>query len=380
MSLLDLFKPKWKHSNPDVRKEALQNIFDQEILSEIALKDRNISVRETALERINNNQMLINIIKKTNQDRFGFFIRKVIEKLTDNSLLYDYINDKNTYTYLKRIAIQRLTSKDLLSELLEKDDNVIKTEAYDVLDNLIYPEKKEDENRKIKAELLTIKKESNPQYLLDHAKKSYFSIVRETAIEKISDQGILLGIAKDVNLNIDIRKSAIKKIDDLVFVSEIIEKFGGNDRKILCESFLINKDPAMIKKFLSVTNKEFTNLIANIIGIIGDFENPTEGHAGILMSYLNYKNSENITMQKEIQSKAKDGLLHIAMCYPEILISNWKEIHLVLTENHQDSYDRSKHEDASYSDCGHTDKGKVTHKDIGFGVDRAYFPKKLPRL
>ena len=39
MALSDLFKPKWKHSDPNVRKAAILNITDQKVLAEVAKND-----------------------------------------------------------------------------------------------------------------------------------------------------------------------------------------------------------------------------------------------------------------------------------------------------------------------------------------------------
>lgn len=36
MSILDLFKPKWKHSDPDKRSEAIEIISDQALLADVA--------------------------------------------------------------------------------------------------------------------------------------------------------------------------------------------------------------------------------------------------------------------------------------------------------------------------------------------------------
>ena len=52
MKFQDLFVPKWQHSNPEVRKKALQNIKDVSLLAQIAEKDADMGVREAASERL----------------------------------------------------------------------------------------------------------------------------------------------------------------------------------------------------------------------------------------------------------------------------------------------------------------------------------------
>lgn len=39
MAFTDLFKAKYKHSNPEVRKKAVKELTDSKILSEIVLTD-----------------------------------------------------------------------------------------------------------------------------------------------------------------------------------------------------------------------------------------------------------------------------------------------------------------------------------------------------
>ena len=39
MGFFDLFKPKWKHSNPEIRKAAIDKITDQSILADILKND-----------------------------------------------------------------------------------------------------------------------------------------------------------------------------------------------------------------------------------------------------------------------------------------------------------------------------------------------------
>ena len=39
MSIMNIFKPKYKHSNPDVRCEAIKELDDQELLESIVHED-----------------------------------------------------------------------------------------------------------------------------------------------------------------------------------------------------------------------------------------------------------------------------------------------------------------------------------------------------
>ena len=54
MGFTDLFKPKWKHSNPEVRLEAVRALDDDEaaLLATIARQDTDARVRRIAVKRI----------------------------------------------------------------------------------------------------------------------------------------------------------------------------------------------------------------------------------------------------------------------------------------------------------------------------------------
>src|SRR5260370_39622045 len=54
MGFTDLFRPKWKHSDPDVRAEAVRSLGDDQaaLLATIAKSDGDARVRRIALKRI----------------------------------------------------------------------------------------------------------------------------------------------------------------------------------------------------------------------------------------------------------------------------------------------------------------------------------------
>ena len=52
MKFQDLFVPRWQHSNPEVRKKAVENIKDIKLLNQISEMDENEMVRDAALEQL----------------------------------------------------------------------------------------------------------------------------------------------------------------------------------------------------------------------------------------------------------------------------------------------------------------------------------------
>jgi hypothetical protein len=49
MKLRDLFVPRWKHSDPMVRKKAVEKMVDIELIRQIAQRDEHPMVRDTAI-------------------------------------------------------------------------------------------------------------------------------------------------------------------------------------------------------------------------------------------------------------------------------------------------------------------------------------------
>ncbi len=56
-------KPKWKHSDVNVRIDAAKNITDQDLLYRIATTDKNIRVKMTAIDGIDDEDFLFKIAK-----------------------------------------------------------------------------------------------------------------------------------------------------------------------------------------------------------------------------------------------------------------------------------------------------------------------------
>lgn len=65
--LKKLFRPKWQHENPQVRKTAIEKLHSKEIstLTQLALHDTDNSVRQLAIEKIDDLQTLEHIISST---------------------------------------------------------------------------------------------------------------------------------------------------------------------------------------------------------------------------------------------------------------------------------------------------------------------------
>jgi len=68
MNLAELFKPKWKRSDPKCRKEAVGTIQDKAILTGMALTDSNRDVRKAAVGGIQDEDTLCRIVTNDSSD------------------------------------------------------------------------------------------------------------------------------------------------------------------------------------------------------------------------------------------------------------------------------------------------------------------------
>ena len=93
MGFLDLFRPKWKHSEFSVRREAVEKLTDQNLLAEIAKSDKDSVVRIIAVEKLTDQNLLAEIAKN---DKDFDVRRGAVEKLTDQNLLAEVTRIENT--------------------------------------------------------------------------------------------------------------------------------------------------------------------------------------------------------------------------------------------------------------------------------------------
>jgi hypothetical protein len=108
MGLFDLFRPKWKHSNPDVRIAAASEVSDENILIEMASQDREWFVRHNAFDVLrarNCGQHVYAHLARNSRDEE--VRRKAIKKLTDRAVLEE-VATADKYRYIRDAAEHRL--------------------------------------------------------------------------------------------------------------------------------------------------------------------------------------------------------------------------------------------------------------------------------
>ncbi len=140
MSLLDRFRPKWQHSDTDVRAAAVRQLGkeDSELLGAVAQGDPDPRVRRIAVKKLDNPKLLLEISREDDDDSLRGFAKEranailvdiaVSDEDTDQSeravaLLED---PKQLATVIKtanldairRVALERLTDAKSLAEIV----------------------------------------------------------------------------------------------------------------------------------------------------------------------------------------------------------------------------------------------------------------------
>jgi len=108
MGLFDLFRPKWKHSDPDVRVAAANESTGESTLIEMAAKDREWFVRHHAFDVLRSRncgqQVYAHLARFAGDEEIR---RKAIKKLTDQAVLQE-IATSDKYRYIRDAAEHRL--------------------------------------------------------------------------------------------------------------------------------------------------------------------------------------------------------------------------------------------------------------------------------
>ncbi len=279
MAFLDLFRPKWKHSNPEIRISSVKKIKKSRRLKEIIENDSDERVKQVAWFQIAKNdkwgsegiyavksledqKLLADIAKNEGKE---YLRTAAVKKLEDWEVL-DYIakNDEDNDVRLAAIekvvikitkadnfiaAVEKLEDQKLLADIAKNCKRVhVRRPAVEKLDpqkwqDLLAEIAKNDEDPLVC--IAAVKKLNDQKVLAYVAKNDKKYFVRTAAVEKLNDQKLLTDIAKN-DENEYVRQAAVKKLNDQKLLSDIarndenedvrqaaVEKV--KDRKLLAE-------------------------------------------------------------------------------------------------------------------------------------------------
>ncbi len=108
MGLLNLFRPKWRHSNPDVRKQAISEIRDPHLLVDIIVSDGEWFVRHEAFSALRelgpDDASYGRLVRESGDEEIR---RKAVKQMTDESEL-ERVAREDQYRYIRDAAEHRL--------------------------------------------------------------------------------------------------------------------------------------------------------------------------------------------------------------------------------------------------------------------------------
>lgn len=214
MGFTDLFKPKYKHSDWKVRKDAVRKITDEKLLIQIVNNDPSPDVREVAVEQINN-QRALKEITNTNElyiVRVRAFTKienreEYLKTISDEYLLYEIANyDKDQN--IRSQAVKKISEVKYLKDIV-----IVTTFGSKNLNTRIEAVKKITDLDVLK-EIINNNRTSN--------------LVIHEAAKNITDENTLYFIVSKTKFNLDTRLSAIEKIRDEKLLRKIISSYDQN--------------------------------------------------------------------------------------------------------------------------------------------------------
>ncbi len=108
MGLLDRFRPRWRHSDSDIRRQALAEIDDPAVLVDIVLRDRDWFVRHEALGALRDmkpdERHYRRLMRESEDEEIR---RKVVKVITDEAEV-ERVATEDKYLYIRDAAKHRL--------------------------------------------------------------------------------------------------------------------------------------------------------------------------------------------------------------------------------------------------------------------------------
>lgn len=143
MSLLNLFRPKWKHSDPQVRLQEVRSLpieSNQSPFIELARKDEDAKVRSTAASRILDIEVLIELLNSEAEHQVKQNIRKRLEDRIESKIfdseaqstwiqfiqetrLLEQVAEKASKAEIRSLAIAKINKESFLAELIQNEND-----------------------------------------------------------------------------------------------------------------------------------------------------------------------------------------------------------------------------------------------------------------
>ncbi|MDB4965086.1 MAG: putative CheA signal transduction histidine kinase [Myxococcales bacterium] len=195
MGFADLFRPKWKHSNPEVRAEAVRQLGDDEavLLATIAKSDSDARVRRIAVKRIADADVLTDVAAHDPDEG----LRKAAIEKAEEVLLTAAANGDGRALD----ALAKLNHPRLLATVAHKSsDAAVRLRAVELI---------------IQA--------GDDKALADVVKRSTDVSLRKLGVDKLRDPGALRDIAISDG-NKEVALAAVARLSDRAALDKVVNK------------------------------------------------------------------------------------------------------------------------------------------------------------
>lgn len=217
----ELFEIVNNNPSSKIRLEAAGKIKDEKTLEKIVCGNYEWILRKKALENIFNSNIISSILERTNED----YLKKQIittKEIDDKTLEEIGLNDRDSSVRI--VAIEKINNNDILYEIIKKEYKIKNIDTSEIslksieniTDTNILKAIAKNESCKHLSTRAILKITDN-DFLKDIAKTHSNEAVRIAAINKISDEETLKDIGKK-DPNIRVRKAALDKIHDKDFL------------------------------------------------------------------------------------------------------------------------------------------------------------------
>ena len=196
MALTDIFRPKYKHSDAQVRAQAVKQMGADEadLLAKIAENDKDPEVRRLAVERIDDAEFLVDLVANEQSPSVRRQAHQRAAQLWSRAVLAG--TREEAIEVISRLAM--LDDQSHLAEVVQKAED---------------------------AELreLALGRITDERALAELARRGPDSAIRRTALEKIDDTDILRSIAMDESRK-PLGIAAVDRIDDVEVLAVVATK------------------------------------------------------------------------------------------------------------------------------------------------------------
>lgn len=359
MAFLDVFKPKWKNSNPTLRRMAIERITKLSVLKKIVLTEEDKEIVTIAIGKITDCKVLYSIVQKCQDSKV---IKEIITKIKDQKLLYQiakYGDIENT-----RIAATKLlTDQDFLIDLVHNDEShYVRRKAAEKISNVekIIDVYNTEVDSVVKTIIIDNLKDINHlNKLYQNETSKYY---KKHIIKAISDNSTIIDLLRFEKSHpyLDLLSQKI------VFTNEVIEAFS-SEKSYSAALFHCCYHNDAIKNFIADTIKN----------------NPIENE-NFIIRWIDacYKNLSINSKEKRLY--AITSLIQISQISPIYLLDKWEKIKEKINKpqflNEKEHYDR--HVDwKSHGNCSaHNDHNDVEKKQrVKIEINKI-FPEFPPNL